>query len=342
MSRHPAVPTMKDIARALGISQSTVSRVLSGTPSAVPIADATRERVIAEARRRGYRPNPLASGLRGARTRLLGVIMGEIIGPWGVAAIDAVTNEASARGYNTVLGNAHGHAEEAVAIRDVLETRHCDAILVIGKMRDQARLLQDLRDTALPMVAWGQGVSVPGVCTINVDDAAGVTQMLEHLVALGHRRIAFAGVSAESGDYGARRRTFRGFMNQLAIEPADVLIQDVADDPSSGAAAVERLYQLEERPTAIFCGTDLLAIGALHAAYRLGLRVPDDLSIVGFDDVPLASYLVPALTTIHMPMADMARLAVQHALSPEASADGQAFVIRPSLVVRQSSGPAPR
>src|SRR5215471_10797513 len=105
MSRRPAATTMKDIARALGISQSTVSRVLSGAPSAVPIADLTRERVIAEARRRGYRPNPLASGLRGASTRLLGVIMGEIIGPWGVAAIDAVTTEATARGYNTVLGN---------------------------------------------------------------------------------------------------------------------------------------------------------------------------------------------------------------------------------------------
>ena len=333
---------MKDIARALGLSQSTVSRVLSGAPSAVPIADATRERVVAEARRRGYRPNPLASGLRGARTRLLGVIMGEIIGPWGVAAIDAVTNEASARGYNTVLGNAHGHTDEALAIRDVLETRHCDAIIVIGNTQDQVRLLEELRDTTLPLVAWGQGLHVPGVCVVDVDNEAGVTLMLEHLAELGHRRIAFVGGTSESGGFATRKAAFRRFVKHLGEDLRDDFVQNVPDSADSGALAVEWLCRQPERPTAIFCATDLLAIGALHAAYRLGLRVPDDISIVGFDDVPLAAYLVPALTTVHMPMGDMARLVVQQALSPEPATDGRAFVIRPTLVVRQSSGPVPR
>ena len=345
MSRLTSATTMKDIARTLGLSQSTVSRVLSGTPSAVPIAAATRERVMAEARRLGYRPNPLASGLRGASTRLIGVIMGELIGPWGVSAVDAITTAATALGYNTLLGNAHGSAEEAIALRAVLETHRCDAMLLVGHTRNQLQLLEDLRDTAIPLVAWGQGIALPGITTVNVDNVGGARTALEHLAGLGHHRIAFVGIADyPAGDAAERKEAYVTFMRELEASVPDCFVQEVADDPAAGAEAVERLFACREPPTAVFCSTDLLAIGALHGAYRIGKRVPDDVSIVGFDDVPLAAYTVPSLTTLHMPMADMARLAVHQALKEEAGDEDRAaadFRLAPSLVVRQSSGRAP-
>ena len=149
--------TMRDIARATGLSQSTVSRVLNRTPTVVPIAEKTRERVIATAKQLGYRPNPLARGLRGASTMLLGVIVRDITDPFFAGAIEAVTVEASRRGYNVVLGHAHARADEAIALWGVLEARHCDAIVLLGDMRDQPRLIEDLAGRARPVVALWQG-----------------------------------------------------------------------------------------------------------------------------------------------------------------------------------------
>src|SRR6188508_3430456 len=129
--RPRSVPTMRDIAVAAGVSQSTVSRVLNDVPTRVPIAPDTQERVRATARRLGYRPNPLARGLRGASTMLLGVIVRDIVDPFFSGAIEAVTRAATSYGYNVVLGHAHGRADEAILLRSVLETRHVDAILVL-------------------------------------------------------------------------------------------------------------------------------------------------------------------------------------------------------------------
>ncbi len=123
---------MRDIARATNLSQSTVSRVLNRTPTLVPIAEETRERVIATATALGYRPNPLARGLRGASTMLLGLIVRDITDPFFAGAIEAVTAAASSRGYNVVLGHAHARADEAITLWGVLEARHCDAILLLG------------------------------------------------------------------------------------------------------------------------------------------------------------------------------------------------------------------
>ena len=125
---------MRDIAEATGVSQSTVSRVLSGTPTAVPIAEATRKRVMETARELGYRPNPLARGLRGAPTMLLGVIVRDVTDPFFASAIEAASLEANKRGYNVVLGHAHQSADEAEALWGILEARHCDALLFLGDL----------------------------------------------------------------------------------------------------------------------------------------------------------------------------------------------------------------
>lgn len=335
---------MQDIARAAGVSQSTVSRVLNDTPTSVPIAAETRERVQEVAKRLGYRPNPLARGLRGARTMLLGVIVREITDPFFSMAIEALSTEALARGYNVVLGSAHSKADEAIALRAVLETRHCDAILLLGDMRDEPKFLEDLRASQTPVIALWHGTALEGVPTVNIDNRAGMVAALDHLIDMGHSRIAFIG-GRPLGDIRERRTAYYEHLEERGIPVPEEYVQNVINEPAGGDAALRTLMGLESPPTAVVCSTDHLATGVLHAAADLGVDVPGDLSVVGFDDIPMASFTVPPLTTIHMPVNEMtavaARLAMDEPAEDEVGAV-QNFVVTPSLVVRRSTGEAPR
>jgi DNA-binding LacI/PurR family transcriptional regulator len=346
-ARPARIPTMQDIADAAGVSQSTVSRVLSGAPNAIPINPATRERILEAARKMRYRPNPLARGLRGARTMLLGVIVREITDPFFASAVDAISTEANRRGYNVVLGDAHGHTDEALALRTVLETRHCDAILLLGDTSDQPRLMEELRDTNVPVVGLWQGTApMRGISVIGVDNKLGLDGLMDHLLGLGHRKIAFVGGAFVEGrligDIGERRAAFVERTAAAGLVTHDGFVRDARNTLSGGAGALRELMALPERPTAIIASTDVLAIGALHAASLMGLRVPDEVSIVGFDDLPMAEYTMPALTTVHMPIAEMAAAGVEAAIGedqdPE-SPDPQ--ILTPRVVVRESSGRAP-
>jgi DNA-binding LacI/PurR family transcriptional regulator len=332
--------TMRDIARATGLSQSTVSRVLNRTPTVVPIADATRERVLAMAKELGYRPNPLARGLRGASTMLLGVIVRDITDPFFAGAIEAVTVEASERGYNVVLGHAHARADEAIALWGVLEARPCDAILLLGDMGDQPKLIEDLAGTRVPLVALWQGSRPKGIAAVSVDNRAGVQAVLQHVADLGHRRIAYAG-ARPLGDIKEREEAYVDFMARLGEPVRDGYIDHRSNEFAGGVAALEQLLGLPEPPTAVVTSTDVLAIGALHAAHACGLQVPADVSIAGFDDIPVAAVTVPALTTVRMPVREMVAKAVQMVLGDSILDPTRPTVLRPSLMVRSSTGPPP-
>ena len=338
-----SVPTMRDIARATGVSQSTVSRVLSGAPTTVPIAPATRERVVESARHLGYRPNPLARGLRGMRTMLLGVIVRDITDPFFAAAIEAVSIEASRHSYNVVLGHAQGRADDAVTLWAILEARHRDAILLLGDLRDRPRLIQELEDTREPVVALWHGSRATGIPTVNVDNDAGMTAVLEHLSGLGHRRIAFAG-RRKLGDIREREEAYAAFLERIGVEVRPEYLQDAANSYQGGVDALERLMSLDEPPSAVVASTDVIAMGLLHAAHRRGLRVPEDLSVAGFDDIPVAAVSVPSLTTVRMPTREMIASGVSiaiHALDEEIDpTEDQHPVLEPSLVIRASTGPA--
>jgi len=336
--------TMQDIAKAAGVSQSTVSRVLNDTPTSVPIAVETRERVQEVAKRLGYRPNPLARGLRGARTMLLGVIVREITDPFFSMAIEALSTEALARGYNVVLGSAHSKADEAIALRAVLETRHCDAIVLLGDMRDEPKFLEDLRASQTPIVALWHGTELEGVPTVNTDNRAGMVAAIDHLIDHGHSRISFIG-GRPLGDIRERRTAFYEHLEERGIAVVEEYVQNVINDPNGGDAALRALVALDSPPTAVVCSTDHLATGVLHAAADLGLVVPRDLSVVGFDDIPMASFTVPSLTTVHMPVDEMTALAARLAMDePGERGSGvvESFVVAPTLVVRESTAEAPR
>jgi DNA-binding LacI/PurR family transcriptional regulator len=334
---------MRDIARATGVSQSTVSRILSGAATTVPIAEVTKERVLATARQLGYRPNPLARGLRGARTMLIGVIVRDITDPFFAAAIEAVSIEASRRDYNVVLGHAHGRADEAVALWGILEARHCDAIMLFGDLRDRPALIEDLQNTRVPVVAIWHGSRATGIPTVNVDNRRGMDAVLDHLAALGHRHIAFAG-RRRLGDIREREEAYTAFLARIGEPQRDEYLQDASNDFQGGVEVLGRLMDLPEPPTALVASTDVIAIGALHAAQKRGLRVPADLSVTGFDDIPVARVSVPALTTVRMPTREMVESGMRLII---AALDGGAEpsvdlhpVLEPSLVVRASTGPA--
>jgi DNA-binding LacI/PurR family transcriptional regulator len=335
---------MMDVARATGVSQSTVSRVLSGAPTTIPIAPETRERVLRAARSLGYRPNPLARGLRGARTGLLGVIVREITDPFFASAIEAVSIEAAQRGYNVVLGHAHGRADEALALWGILEARHCDAILLLGDMRDQLQLIEDLHDTPVPVVALWHGSRAAGLPTVTVDNRAGIDAVLDHIRGLGHRRIGFIS-GRRLGDIREREEAFRTHVTSHGLDIPDGYIVPAPNEFQGGAQALESLMSLAQPPTAIVAATDVLAVGALRGAYDRGLVVPRDLSVAGFDDIPFASISVPSLTTLRMPVREMVAEAVRVAIDEptDGAAEGiRHSILRPELVIRGSSGPAPR
>ena len=339
--RSSGAPTMRDIADATGVSQSTVSRVLSGTPTAVPIAEATRKRVMETARQLGYRPNPLARGLRGAPTMLLGVIVRDITDPFFAGAIEAASLEANKRGYNVVLGHAHESAEEAEALTSILEARHCDALLFLGDLRDRPGLIEELQNTSIPVVAMWHGSREAGIPTVSVDNRLGIAQVVDHLVGLGHRRIGFAGPRGRLGDINEREDAFVATVHGHGLDTPGEYRREAPNTYAGGAAALAELMDLAQPPTAIVAPTDVLAMGMLHEADQRGLHVPRDLSISGFDDIPEAAYAVPALTTVRMPTSAMVLAAVDLAIGRDEVLGDFHPLLEPDLVVRESTGPAP-
>jgi DNA-binding LacI/PurR family transcriptional regulator len=333
---------MRDIAAVAGVSQSTVSRVLNDAPTRVPIAAETRDRVNAAARQLGYRPNPLARGLRGASTMLIGAVVRDFSDPFFASAIEVLAVRAMARGYNVVLGHAHGRVDEGLGLAAVLETRHCDAIVMFGDMQDQPRLLADLRNGTVPVVALWQGTSPLEFPTIDVDDQAGIVAGVEHLIGLGHRRIGF--VSARlPGNNWRRQDAFEAAIRERLGGVPEGYVQVVENTLAGGEEAIRALLALPEPPTAVATSTDLAAVGVLHAAYSNGRTVPDELSVVGFDDLLLAAHTVPALTTLRMPVEEVVgegvELAIELARDPSLSRAPTVKVFEPTLIVRQSTAP---
>lgn len=334
---------MSDVAAAAGVAQSTVSRILNDAPASISVSTETRERVRAIARELGYRPHPIARALRGAPTMMLGAIVRDITDPFFAGAIEVLSIECQARGYSVVLGHARATEAEALVLTAVLEARQCDAIVLIGDFTAEHRLVEDLqRGSARVVGLWHGSERGRPFPTVGVDNRAGVRAALSHLAELGHEHIAYVG--AESlGDMQERFAAYSEFMSERGSTPPPASVQLVPNTVASGNLALAPIISQTPRPTAIFAATDTLALGLLHAAYERGVTIPSDLSIVGFDDIPMASASVPALTTVRMPIAEIVAKGVELCIGDTAwSGTGSApqKVLQPTLVVRSSTAPA--
>jgi DNA-binding LacI/PurR family transcriptional regulator len=334
---------MRDIATAAGVSMSTVSRVINDAPSRVPITRKTRERVVREATRLGFRPNPFARALRGAPTMLLGAVVRDFGDPFFAWALEVLAEEASSHGYGLLLGHSRGYHEDGLAL-PVLGPWHCDAVLVLGEISGQPRLIEGLKAIREPVVALWQGPSTsPSTFrTIDVDDRRGVAMGLEHLVGLGHERIAFVSVRLP-GDNPEREETYVEYMTERFGGVPDGYLQRTENSLAGGERAVKALLHLPVVPTAVACANDISAVGVLHGAYSHGVAVPDALSVVGYDDLMFAAYTIPALTTLRMPTVEIVRegvrVALQRVRDPERPRDADKTLYAPNLVVRGSTAP---
>lgn len=336
--------TARDVAQRVGVSPSTVSRVLNNTDSQL-ISAGTRQRVLEAAAELGYTPDPIARALRGKRSHLLGLIVREIADPFFARFIAELSVQARALNYHLVLGHAQSDPQEALAMTSVLDTRHTDGVIVLGDLKDDEAALHEMLAGNHAVVAVCRGPSPASLYTVNIDNFAGTYALLDHLRALGHRRFGFID-GGWLGDLRERREAFLGYIREHDLPLLPDWIQAEANNAGGGYRAMQVLLGLKERPTAVFAADDIMAIGALKAVTDAGLQVPRDISIVGFDDIDLAQFFCPALTTMRQPIdamsAQVLKLILDLIDSPQRPQEETLIRIPPVLVIRQSTGPAPQ
>jgi LacI family transcriptional regulator len=339
----PSLPTIGDVARRAGVSTATVSRVVNLPASVRP---ELRHRVEAAVAQLGYMPHAGARTLKSRRTGTIGAIFPTIDNAIFSKAIDALQRRLAEAGHQLLIAtNDYSPATEESQALNLL-TRGADALLLCG-VGQRPSLMARLKARAVPVVHVMSWPPPPGLACVGFDNARAMAQVVRYLLDLGHRRIAMlAGVTRDNDRAAAR---LAGVRDALAVAGLKLPAAYVVERRYGLAAAREGLQQLMRvptPPTAVVCGNDVLAFGALFEAQRLGLDVPGELSIVGFDDLELASHLQPALTTVHVPAEAMWRRAAEHVLARLAGEDGlrtpPSSEVEVSLVVRGSTGPPPK
>lgn len=331
------MPTQRDVARRAGVSQALTSYVLAGVKG--KSSEETKKRVLKAARELGYQPNLLARGLRGGRTGLLGVIVRDSSAPAAVEVCRALFREGPQLGFDVMLTDAAGSPATLLRLASLMRTRLCDGLVLVGELHDQAHVWKDYPDTDIPTVAVLQDGPASKTWSVQVDSAAGIRQAVGHVVALGHRSLGFVGA-----DYLVAVRRRRELFQQIVAErrlglcPQHLVTTELSRD--GGARGLRQLLRQGTPPTAVVAAADLLASGILREAPRCGLRVPEDLSIVGFDDIPEAELLQPPLTTLRLPVERIARAVLGYFTSvPESVTEQALCLLEPTLVVRGSTAP---
>lgn len=327
-----------DVAREAGVGASIASRVLNGDPS-VSVRPETRERILAAARKLKYRPNAFARGLKLQKTMTLGLVI-NLAYSENAELVAAVERRAAAAGYVTLLADANEFQERGEAYGRLLYERRVDGLLIATALGSD-RFVRELRGHGLPFLLVNRRVSGIGL-SITVDDALGMRVAVEHLIGLGHRRIAHI-AGPPSADVCRRRLAgFRAAMRAAGFAVPRELVLESSFEEDGGFLAMERLLELEPPPTAVAIWSLTAAVGALAAARRNGLRLPDDLSLVALHDAPIAAYLDPPLATVRMPLREMAERSVDSLLEVLAGRRPRSVVVRtpaPLLVGRPSTAP---
>jgi LacI family transcriptional regulator, galactose operon repressor len=300
--------TIREIAREAGVSTATVSRALRQPDRVAP---RTREAVVAVARRHHYIADGLAGSLASRRSLSLGLVIPTIMNSIYAFSTQAVQRAAQEAGYATLICiSEFSPIEEERLIVKLIE-RRVDGLILTGATRTR-RIRELIRYHGLPCIVTWIGTDPTDVPSVSFNNAEGVRMAIEHLVSLGHRRIGFVCGRASVNDRAAERlRSYHATMQRLglAVDPGAVLERDF--DYSEGYAALRHIARRKPRPTAVHCANDVQAVGALQACRDLGIAVPEEMSIIGFDDHPSARYTTPQLTTIRVPAADMGQRAAR-------------------------------
>ena len=337
-SPRPMRATIRDVARAVGVSVATVSRAMNGAENVLP---ETRQRILDAARELRFTPSGAARSLITRRTDTIGALLPDLHGEYFSELIRGIDQAARARGLHLLVSSSHGDADEAAAALRAMNGR-VDGLLMMSPHVDGDFLARNL-PPSLPAVLISTGVDLATHIRFAVDNHGGAKAMTRHLAAGGRKRIAF--VAGPSGNDEAQER-LRGYRDGLRPGAREVVVEgDFTEE--SGWSAGRRIAQLKPRPDAVFAANDMMAIGCMAALGEAGLRVPEDMAVAGFDDIPIARYVTPSLTTIRVPIAALGAAALDalvKVVEVPASRSAYTTVLPVELVVRRScgAGPPPR
>jgi DNA-binding LacI/PurR family transcriptional regulator len=332
------VATIQDVAKAAGVAASTVSRYLNGQ---LKVSPATEARLIGAVRQLGYVPNAQAKNLARRRSGVIGFVVPEVSNPYFGTIADYVVEAVERRGLLVLLCATRSHVVKEASYIDLLASGAIDGMLYLGSFRSNERLAAAIRG-GLPVVVVDEPITgLPDVHTVVMDDYAGGYQAASYLVALGHRRIAFVSGPAELGSVQERWRGYCDALIKGGIDPDEQLNLPGHFTEQFGASALSRLLAGGQPPTAAFVASDYIALGMLSAAEAHGVRVPEDLSVVGFDDIRFSQYVQPRLTTIRSPVERLAQTGVDLLFDRLADAEAAAHteVLPVELIVRDSAAP---
>ena len=335
--------TLRDVANDSGVSVTTVSRILNGRETGVPIRAETRTRVLTVAAQLGYTPNLLARGLRGSRSSLLGVIARDISDPFHLQILRGINASARARDYRLFLGHVDYRPEMAIAYGSMFERSHADGIIVIGDLEGGDAALDILSQQHHYVVGVTDRTTRRQVPGVYGDSVAGSLLALEHLWSLGHRQIICV---SDARTYDGRRRieVYEQFMRSHG-QSAHIEVHITDQEPAPSCDLGRRIFAgwNDGSATALFATSDTTAFGLMKAAFEAGIRIPERLSLIGFDDIDLAAYTIPPLTTVSQNGVEMGRTASDllfDMIAEKRERDSVAdVVLEPTLVVRNSTAP---
>ncbi|MFI6638163.1 LacI family DNA-binding transcriptional regulator [Streptomyces sp. NPDC050504] len=334
------MPSIKDVAAEAGVSVATVSRVLNDHPSVSPDA---RSRVLAAVAALGYRPNAVARSLRTDQTRTLGLVISDVLNPYFTTLARSVEEEARALGYSVIIGNADERPDlQDHHVRTLLD-RRIDGLLV-SPTDGGSPLMLDAARGGTPMVfvdRWIPGLDAPGPPVVRADGRAAVRELVRHLHGLGHRRLAIIAGPAATTTGSERVAAFRDALGELGLALPDAYIGQGDFQAESGRRATERFLALPEPPDAVFAADNLMALGALDAIRERGLRVPGDIALAAFDDIPWFVHTDPPITAIAQPTGELGRAAVRALVDLIEGRPARSVDFPARLVVRRSCGEAP-
>ncbi|WP_322806462.1 LacI family DNA-binding transcriptional regulator [Thermanaerothrix sp.] len=329
------MPTIREVAARAGVSPTTVSHVINNTRFVSPEA---RERVLQAMEELGYRPNVLARSLRRGETRTLGLILPDSANPFFAEVARAIEDAAFREGYNVILGNSENELEKERLYVEVLTTKQVDGLIFVAA-GDRSQSLEGLVRQGLPVVVVDRQLTHLDVDTVLADNLQGGLLATRHLIHLGHRRIGCITGPSHLTPSAQRVIGYRQALGEAGLRIEEDLIVRGDFSPRSGYLAARRLFSHPHPPTAIFACNDMMAIGALRALAELRLAVPDAVAVIGFDDIELASYASPPLTTIRQDKVALGQAAVRLLLERIADRDlpARRVVIPTTLIERETT-----
>ena len=336
MTQGSTVPTLADVARQAGVSTATVSRCLN-TPE--QLSKTTRERVLQTVKNLGYAPNFNARALAAKRTNTVGAIIPTMENAIFARGLQAFQEELGLLGMTLlVASSSYSYELEEQQIK-ALTARGADALLLIGHHRSP-EIYDFLEKRGIPaLVSWIYHEEAKQI-SIGFDNKKAITPLAQEIIALGHKCIGFISAPTQENDRARDRvEGVKSVMKASGLDPRSLNLIEIPYSIENGEAAFKELMSLKDAPSVVICGNDVFAVGAVKSAKQLGLTVPKDISITGFDDIELASVIEPALTTVHVPHRKMGRMAVRMLVDMIHNREIQSCELETSVQFRDTLGP---